>query len=263
MLPELADRQLQDYDRHRPGSIFADPALVLTIAEAYALQFEVARLRMARGEPLAGYKIGCISPAIQAQFGLNRPVFGHVWGTELHRSGVTLDPGAYDVLAIEGEFAVRVAEDIDDPESALENPVRAFDEEFAVIELHNYVIRNPPFTAQELIGNNAIHAGVVLPIEERRILRGPEELRDEHVTVVKNGENLATAAANALPGGPLGSVAELVKHLARYGQRLRRGQIILTGSPLPLYPAVPGDRFDVRCKRLAEVTAFVSEPVSW
>src|ERR1700730_7312308 len=71
MLPELADRQLQDYDRHRPGSIFADPALALTIAEAYALQFEVARLRMARGEPLAGYKIGCISPAMQAQFGLN------------------------------------------------------------------------------------------------------------------------------------------------------------------------------------------------
>jgi 2-keto-4-pentenoate hydratase len=250
-IPELASRQLADYDRHRPGTAFEDRTIDLTVAESYTLQFEVARLREARGESVAGYKIGCISPVMQAQLGLDQPVFGHIFETELHHSGVTLESADYDGLAIEGEFAVRVSED-----------VRGFASEFAVIELHNYVIRRPPLTAQELIANNAIHAGVVLPGEERRLLRGPAELLDESIAVFRNGENLGTATGRALPDGPRGSVARLVQHLESYGKRICPGQVILTGSPLPLYPAECGDRFAVRCEHLAEVTAVISEKSS-
>jgi len=250
-IPELANRQLADYDRHRPGTLFENRTIELTVAESYALQFEVASLREARGESVAGYKIGCISPVMQAQLGLDQPVFGHVFETELHRSGVNLESAGYDGLAVEGEFAVRVSEDS-----------RSFASEFAVIELHNYVIRRPPLTAQELIANNAIHAGVVLPTEERGLLRGPVDLLDESIAVFRNGEKLGTATGSALPDGPLGSVARLVRHLQRYGKRICPGQVILTGSPLPLYPAERGDRFAVRCEHLAEVTAVISEKSS-
>ena len=248
---ELAKRQLADYDRHRPGTLFEDRAVKLSVAESYALQFEVARQREARGESVAGYKIGCISKAMQAQLGLDQPVFGHVFDTELHPSGATLGLADFDGLAIEGEFAVRAEDD---------GP--GFASEFAVIELHNYVIRQPPLTAQELIANNAIHAGIVLPTEERRTLRGPDELLDESIAVLRNGENLGTATGRALPDGPLGSVARLVQHLERYGKRIQPGQIILTGSPLPLYRAEHGDRFEVRCEHLAEITAVIMEKSS-
>jgi len=246
-IAEFAKRQLADYDRHRPGTLFEDRAIELTVAESYALQFEVARLRETRGESVAGYKIGCISPVMQAQFGLDQPVFGHVFDTELHPCGITLELAVYDGLAIEGEFAVRVGED-----------VRGFASEFAVIELHNYVIRRPPLTVQELIANNAIHAGVVLPREERRLLPSPAELQDESIAVFRNGKNFGTTTGRALPEGPLGSIARLVRHLERYEKSLYPGQIILTGSPLPLYPVERGDRFEVRCDHLAEVTAFIS-----
>jgi 2-keto-4-pentenoate hydratase len=219
-IPKLAKRQLADYDRHRPGTLFEDDAMALTVAESYALQFEIARLREARGESVAGYKIGCISPVMQAQLGLDQPVFGQVFDTELHPCGVTLALADYDGLAIEGEFAVRVGED-----------VRGFASEFAVIELHNYVIRRPPLTAQELIANNAIHAGVVLPREQRRFLRGPAELLDESIAIFRNGENLGTATGRALPDGPLGSIARLVQHLERYEKSIYPSQIILTGVP--------------------------------
>jgi 2-keto-4-pentenoate hydratase len=248
---QLAKRQLADYDRHRPGTVFEGQAIELTVAESYALQFEIARLREARGERVAGYKIGCISPVMQAQLGLDQPVFGQVFDTELHPCGVTLALADYDGLAIEGEFAVRVGED-----------VRGFASEFAVIELHNYVIRRPPLTAQELIANNAIHAGVVLPREERRFLRGPAELLDESIAIFRNGENLGTATGRALPDGPLGSIARLVQHLERYEKSIYPSQIILTGSPLPLYSAEGANRFEVRCQHLAEVTALISEKSS-
>jgi 2-keto-4-pentenoate hydratase len=249
-ISDLAIQQLHDYDRHRPGSVFENPGIALTIRDAYALQFEVARLREARGERIAGFKIGCVSPTMQAQLGIQEPVFGHVFETELHRSGVTLEPADYDGLAIEGEFAVRVDEDLNAPSSG-----------FAVIELHNYVVRNPPLTAQELIGNNAIHAGVVLPSKERRVLRSPVELFHEPITVLRNGQIAGTSTGGALPGGPLGSVARLVKHLAQFGKALHRNQIVLTGSPLPLYRTERGDRFEVRSEHFETIVAQVSETV--
>jgi aerobic-type carbon monoxide dehydrogenase small subunit (CoxS/CutS family) len=39
---------------------------------------------------------------LQAQFGLNEPVFGHIWSGELHRSGVGLDVNQFDGPAVEG-----------------------------------------------------------------------------------------------------------------------------------------------------------------
>jgi 2-keto-4-pentenoate hydratase len=258
---ELARKQLADYDRHRPGAIFANNAVTMTIDQAYELQTEVARLRQARGEPLAGYKVGCISPAMQAQLGIGQPVFGHVYATELHSSGVMLDPKRFDGLAIEGEFAVRLAADIPDAAWLRVHPREAIASAFAVIELHNFVFRNSPHTAPELIGNNAIHAGVILPLRETA-LESPDELLDAAIVVSKNGRELGTATGRALPEGPYGSLLQLADHLARFGRRLRRDQIILTGSPLPLYPVTDGDFLAVLSNRSETVTATVSRRVA-
>jgi 2-keto-4-pentenoate hydratase len=111
-LDNLARRQLADYDARRPGAMFGDPGFELTLEEAYQLQLRVANLREARGEAIAGYKVGCISDAIQRQFGLREPVFGHVFASEIHRSGASLNAANFHQLAIEGEFALRIAEDI-------------------------------------------------------------------------------------------------------------------------------------------------------
>lgn len=70
------------------------------------------QVREQRGEPVASYKVGCIGPVMQAQLGLDRPVFGYVFRMEIQSSGVVLNPDDFDGLAIEGEFAVRIARDI-------------------------------------------------------------------------------------------------------------------------------------------------------
>lgn len=243
-IEQLARRQLNDYDRHQPGGLFAGYSIPMTVDDAYALQAAVASLRVQRGEPIAGYKVGCISPAMQAQLGLDRPVFGHVFATEIHASGAVLNPGDYDGLAIEGEFAARIARDIPGADWLQAHPGEAISSAFAVMELHNYVFRNTPHNAQELIGNNAIHAGVVVPPSEPT-LTDPSALLDTSIRVSRNGATLGIAVGRALLEGPLGSLVRLARHLERFGRHLRRGQIILTGSPLPLYRVTGGEEIEV------------------
>ena len=256
-IEQLAKRQLSDYDRHRPGSLFAGYSIPMTVDDAYALQMAVARLREQRSEPVAGYKVGCISPVMQEQLGLDRPVFGLVFATEIHSSGVVLNPDDFDGLAVEGEFAVRIAMDIPDANWLRSHPNEAVSSGFAVIELHNYVFRNTPHNAQELIGNNAIHAGVVFPPSEVP-LNHLSALLDASIQVSRNGTTLGTAAGRALPQGPFASIVRLVEHLARFGRLLQRGQLVLTGSPLPLYRVTDGERIEVSCDRSGTVVAFIS-----
>jgi 2-keto-4-pentenoate hydratase len=245
-IAEIARRQLADYDAHRPGRIFEDAAFTftLTLAEAFEVQRQVAALRAARGEAVAGYKIGCISEAVQRQLGLHRPAFGHLFATELYRSGVVLDAAAFDALAIEGEFAVRIAADL------------SIASVFPVIELHNNVFRGAVRTPQELIANNALHAGVVLPSLEIPC-PAPEKLVDETISVFCNGELLGSAKGGAIPGGPFASLGKVSEHLASVGNALQPDQIVLTGSPLPLYPARPGDHIVVRGPQSIEVQLSV------
>ena len=233
LIAKIASGLLADYDAHRPGQIFADPAFTLTLAEAFEVQRQVAALRAARGEAVAGYKIGCISEAVQRQLGLDRPAFGHIFATELHPSGAVLDARAFDGLAIEGEFAVRIGGDL------------SIASLFPVIELHNNVFRGPVPTSQELIANNALHAGVVLPPVE---IPCPDraQLAGATISVFRNGELLGSAKSDAIPGGPLASLTKVAEHVASTGGALQPGQIVLTGSPLPLYPVRPGDHIMVR-----------------
>jgi 2-keto-4-pentenoate hydratase len=243
-LSALAGRQLSDFDRHQPGLVFGEQRLSLTLAQAYELQFEVARLREQRGERVAGYKIGCISRTMQAQLGLDQPVFGHVWATECHPTGIVVDAARYDGLAIEGEMAVRLASDVPSADWLRENP-GALGAGFVIIELHNYVFRGPVGNrAAELVANNAIHAGVVLPPEETRSVVS-EALTNATLKVVRNGETLGESAGGELVGGLMPGIVRLARHLERYDQRMRQGQLILTGSPLPLWPVAAGDRIEV------------------
>jgi len=244
VIAKIARRQLADYDAHRPGRIFEDAAFTLTIAEAFEVQHQVAALRATRGEAIAGYKIGCISEAVQRQLGLDRPAFGHLFATELYRSGGVLDPAAFDGLAIEGEFALRIAADLQ---------VASV---FPVIELHNNVFRGAVPTSQELIANNALHAGVVLPSHEIAC-PDPTELNREMISVFRNSELLGSASGDDIPGGPFASLAKVAEYLASVGAALKPDQIVLTGSPLPLYPVRPGDHIVVRGPQSIAVEVFV------
>jgi 2-keto-4-pentenoate hydratase len=245
-IQEIAIRQLSDYDASKPGSIFARPDFRLTVDQAYQVQNAVAGLRQARGELVAGYKVGCVSDTMQRQLGLDRPVFGRVWETELYHDAAAIDSKGFDGLAIEGELALRLADDVPSAEWLKRNP-DVLSEAFVVIELHNYVFRSDQEqAAAELIANNAIHAGVVIP-EHGTPWTSSVSLGDVMIRVSKNGQLLGKESLESLPGGPLESAVRLAEHLSRWEMKAKRGQFVLTGSPLPLWRVEPGDHVGVAC----------------
>jgi 2-keto-4-pentenoate hydratase len=256
-LDDWVSRQLSDYDRHQPGRMFEDETLSLSISEAYEIQRRVAALRQQRGEAVAGYKIGCVSQPVRQQLALNHPVFGHVFSSELHPSGCFLSWAGYEGLAIEGEYAVRLGADVPNGDWLLENPPRAIQSFFPVIELHNFIFRGATQTAQELIANNAIHAGVVLPAAEIRY-REPGDLRNASIQVLRNGNMVGKTGDGILHDDLPSRLASLSAHLAETGTLLRKDQIVLTGTPLPLYRVSPGDRIEVCCPDLPPVTATIA-----
>src|SRR5581483_4010626 len=227
-LQAIALRQWRDYQRVTPGGAFADPELSLALEEAYAIQMEVARLRCAAGDAVAGYKIGCIGPGVVQQFGMSGPIHARLFRSEIHQSSCTLRHAVYANLAIEGEMALRIGDNA--------NIVAAF----PVIELHHFVFRAPKKTLAKLIANNDINAGAVVPRNDETVPL--DHWRDaKTLSVSINGATVDAGALWAMPGGATEALHWLRSDLDRFGEALKPGDLVLAGTPLGLHPVKPGD----------------------
>lgn len=224
----LAGRLWHDYQARRPGTCFADPEFSVTVPQAYALQDAVRALRVTAGDRLIGYKVGCTGPGTTAQFGMAGPIRGCLFASEVRTTGTPLPAADFSQLAIEGEIALRIGED---------GRIAAA---FPVIELHNFIFRAPRKTLAELVANNGLNAGIVLPDEpwlsSRRLLA-----QEATLSVRINGNPRGAGGLWPHPDGPAGTLDWLRRHLAEGGMPLQPGHIVLAGTPLGLYPAVAGD----------------------
>ena len=66
------------------------------------------------------------------------------------------------------------------------------------------------------------------------------------MVVWKNGEVLSTGAGAAALGSPVTCVAWLANTLGAFGVPLRAGEVILSGSLVPLEPVRAGDHMELR-----------------
>ncbi|MFN5782904.1 MAG: fumarylacetoacetate hydrolase family protein [Novosphingobium sp.] len=76
-----------------------------------------------------------------------------------------------------------------------------------------------------------------------------------HVTVTKNGAPLSEGYGSAVQGDPAQAVAWLANTLGAYGVTLDAGDVILSGSLVPLEPAVKGDVFEMTLHGVGTCTA--------
>jgi 2-keto-4-pentenoate hydratase len=241
-LQELARRMLADFDARTPGQSVGE-SFDLTIGQAYALQTEVARLREERGEQVIGYKVGCTSTVIQAQLGVREPIFGRLFDTGCHPSGAHLSSACFANLSVEGELAVRLGDDLAGVTVSEEACRQAIEAVFPVIELHHYVLPAVWPRAQWLIASGGMHAGFVYAKTETT---SPGLAKIARSLSVRINEVEVGSVADAMSlAFPSASLRWLVGRLAEFGLQLFKGQVILTGSPMKLFPIAPRDRIVV------------------
>jgi 2-keto-4-pentenoate hydratase len=184
--------------------MFADPALSLSLNEAYHIQMEIAGLRCTAGDAIAGYKVGCIGPGVVEQFGMSGPIHARLFRSELRHSGQTLRHDAFANPAIEGEMAFRIGAD---------GEIAAA---FPVIELHQFVFRAPRKTLTELVANNGINAGAVIPQDiEAASLEDWVNARNLSISI--NGVSVESGGLWAMAGGAREVVEWLRGDLKRFG----------------------------------------------
>lgn len=243
-IPALADRQWHDYRTRQPGTCFADPGFALDLSDAYELQDAVATLRVSAGDRLVGYKVGCTGAGTVQQFGMAGPIRGCLFESEIRQHGCTVTCNEFANLAIEGEMAVRIG---------AEGTIAAV---FPVIELHHFVFRGTRKTLPELVANNGFNGGVVLPGEDWLLSRDYTE-RPGELSVCINDRLIASGELWPMRGGVHASLGWLREHLAKKDRTLLPEHIVLTGTPLGLYPVRAGDRVVVRVDGRAGVACAV------
>lgn len=228
-LEKLAARQLSDYQSNNPGTCFSDPDFNIDVTSAYKLQDNVTKIRVETGERVIGYKVGCTGSGTRTQFGMDGPIRGTLFASESKKNGVSLNPNEFCQLAIEGEMAIRIGED-----SQIEAA-------FPVIELHNFMFRGEKKTLSELIANNGINAGIVLP--EINWQRSTKYINNVGILTLKiNGSDVGQACLWPNDTGPETSLNWLKNNLGDFGIELIPGDIVLAGTALGLYPVKNGDK---------------------
>jgi 2-oxopent-4-enoate/cis-2-oxohex-4-enoate hydratase len=65
------------------------------------------------------------------------------------------------------------------------------------------------------------------------------------MTIFKNGEFNSEGMGSAVQGNPLTAVAWLANTLGEFGIPFKAGEIILSGSLVPLIPVVAGDQMSL------------------
>jgi 2-keto-4-pentenoate hydratase len=244
----LARRVLADHDARTPCQ-----PLDLTSDQAYALQAEIARLRVLRGETVIGYKLGCTSKAIQQQLGIHEPIYGRLFATGCFASGARLSRAHYANLAIEGELALRLANDLSDSPLADDEWAGAIESIFPVIELHDYVFWSARPCAQDLIASNGMHAGFVVAEQPH----GGPLIEVNGLSILINDCKVDGIGDPWTMDGPIAALRWLAARLGERGLRLTRGQVILTGSPMRLHPVAAGSRVVVEAPPLGKSTVEI------
>ena len=226
----------------------------LSIEEAYEVQDLVAKKRMALGESIAGFKVGCTSKAIREQFGLREPINARLFRPHIIEGNVTVDWTDYVNCAIEPEIVLKIGNDLKVKNPSNEELIDSIEYVSPGIEIHNLKFWNTPPTTQELICSGGIHAGLI--IGSVKVKPTNLRFRDEMFNVYRDGILVTSAPASEIMGGPLHSLRWLVNSLTEKESFLKKGSLVIPGSPVELVPIDQDTELKVVIENVGSVIAF-------
>ena len=224
----------------------------IEVDDAYRISRAFIALREAAGERVIGKKIGVTSPAVQEMLGITQPDFGFLTDAMWCRDGV-VDTGRLIAPRAEAEIGFRLNSDLKGPGVTPADVLAATESVMACFEIVDSRIRDWRIRIGDTIADNASCGVFILGGDEVPV--SGLELKDIHVRVTKNGEFLSEGFGTSVQGAPENAVAWLANRLGEYGIPLRAGEIILSGSLVPLADAAAGDVFHMSMPGLGEAQA--------
>jgi 2-oxo-3-hexenedioate decarboxylase len=252
IINELADRMMHAQDHVHTIGKLTDAYPEMGIEDAYAIQDELRRRWIARGDRQVGMKAGLTSKAKMQQMGVHAPSFGILMASMARPENGNIPVEGLLHPRVEAEIGFVLKHDLVGPECSVDQVVAATDYVIPALEVIDSRYERFKF---DLISATADNASACRYVTGGRALapRGID-LRTIGVVIEKNGEIVALGASAAVLNHPANAIVTLVQHLAARGENLPAGSFIMTGGITEAIAVVKGDSILGRFQDMGSVS---------
>jgi 2-oxopent-4-enoate/cis-2-oxohex-4-enoate hydratase len=213
----------------------------ITVEDAYHISLRMLKRRIeADGETVVGKKIGVTSAPVQEMLGVFQPDFGFLTDAMHYADGADI-PIEGNLIAprAEGEIAFRLKKDLVGPGVTEQDVLDATATIMPCFEIVDSRIDDWKIKIQDTVSDNASCG--VFTLGSNEVDPRDVDLPNLKMKVFKNGELHSEGMGSAVQGNPLTAVAWLANTLGEFGIPFKAGEVILSGSLVPLIPVVAGD----------------------
>lgn len=229
----------------------------ITIEDAYHISLRMLERRQADGEAVIGKKIGVTSKAVQDMLDVRQPDFGYLTDAMVVSSGEPVSTAQLIAPRAEGEIAFVLKKDISGPSVTNADVLAATECVMPCFEIVDSRIRDWQIRIQDTVADNASCGLFVLG--DQALSPRDVDLVTCGMVVEKNGALLSTGAGAAALGSPVNGVTWLANTLGEFGMTLKAGEVILSGSLVPLEPVQAGDNLRVDIGGLGSASVRFTE----
>jgi 2-keto-4-pentenoate hydratase len=248
---ELSQALMKAQSTSTPIANIVDQYPDITIAEAYDVQLKSYQTRIKNGDPVVGRKVGLSAKKMQEMFGVDEPVFGHLFASMMVAEGEPVSKSLLCKGVLEGEMAFVLKNDLKGPVT-LAKVMASIAGIIPAFEIADTRCKEKPKKAQDIIADGSGGAMVVLGGQFTPI--DGIDLRQIGMILEKDGEVISTAATVAVLGNPVQPIVNLVNKLAGYDIGLSAGEFIISGTPHPAVPPEPGSCYRATFDRVGYVS---------
>jgi len=252
LLSKIADRAEAAQRGARAITKFTDEFPEMTVEDGYAVQDELRRRALARGERLVGFKAGLTSKAKMKQMGVDSASIGFLTNDGFRPEGSAIAVAELIHPRVEAEVAFVTKEALRGPGCTREQVLAATDFVLPAVEIIDSRFEKFRFDLPSVLADNTSAARYVAggrPRDPRDL-----DLATLGVVLEKNGEIVALAASAAVLGHPAEAVAMVVNHLAARGETLAAGSFVMSGGITEAIAVAAGDHITARIQHLGSVS---------
>lgn len=199
------------------------------IKKGMTAQLATRRARIAAGEKPLGWKVGFGAPAAMQKLGLSAPLIGYLMEGALLPAGAAVSLKDYVRPVAEPEIAAVMGSDLS-AGAAPTDALAAISELRPAIEIADLDLAPAPDNLDQVLAGDIFQRHVLLGegAQPGGIVRGLTS------SVIRRGEEFnRTSDPEALTGRLVDIVAHVADMLAAFGEGLKAGDIIITGSITP------------------------------
>lgn len=220
--------------------------------DAYAIQDEILRRKLARGARVVGLKAGLTSHAKMKQMGVDTPVFGFLVDSFCVPEGAEVKIKELIHPKVEPEIAFVLKRALRGPGCHIGAVLAATDFVLPGIEVIDSRYRDFKFDLKSVVADNT--SAVRFVVGGRAMRPDQVDLRTLGVVMEKNGQIVSIGAGAAVLGHPAAAVAALANHLGKRGQEIPVGSVILSGGVTEAVSVETGDHVCLRIQHLGSVS---------